>query len=129
MLSRFESVSLNECLYQLSEAIDQDDFEKLYRGFHTLKGASGYIGAGRIHLACYFMEEAHREKDKLKLQQAYPLLIEISIEFKRYARKFIADYRSEPYTETANTVKIELAKGYTLQTCGSTSIYYCLYQE
>lgn len=129
MLSRFESVSLNDCLCQLSEAIDQDDLEKLYRGFHTLKGASGYIGAGRIHLACYFMDEAHREKDKLKLQQGYALLVEISIEFKRYARKFIADYRNEPYTETANAVEIELANGYTLQICSKTSIYYCLYQE
>ena len=104
MLSRFESISLNDCLYQLSEAIDQDDLEKLYRGFHTLKGASRYIGAGRIHLACYFMEEAHREKDKLKLQQAYPLLVEICIEFKRYARKFIADYKNEPYAETESAV-------------------------
>ena len=60
------------------------------------------------------MEEAHRDKDKEKLQQAYQLLIEIAIEFKRYARKFIADYKSEPYSETASAVKIELAKGYTL---------------
>ena len=60
MLGRFELISLNECLSYVKEGLEDNEPERLKQGFHTLKSASGYIGAGRVHFACYFMDDAFK---------------------------------------------------------------------
>ena len=60
----------------------------------VLKGASGYIGAGKIHYACFYICEAHNRSDFEEMLEYYPYLVEAVIEFKRYSSKFLADYKS-----------------------------------
>ena len=126
MLSRFENSSLNECLTQLKEGIEGGELDKVYQGYHTLKSASGYIGAGRVHFACYFIQEAQRQKDMRKLMYSYPLLVETCIEFRIYARKFIADLRKEPYTESNSAGEIQIAKGFTMEQDSESGKFYIL---
>ena len=57
---------------------------------HSLKGASGYIGAGRIHYACYFIQEAHQINNHRKMLEKYQTLVEAVIEFKLESRRLIA---------------------------------------
>lgn len=48
-------MSLMPIMTQIAEDYDKSDYQKLKNDAHSLKGASGYIGAGQIHYACYFI--------------------------------------------------------------------------
>ena len=52
-----------------------------------LKGASGLVGAGRIHYTCYYIEQAYRDNKVFKLQDYHPLLIEEYIRFYQQVTK------------------------------------------
>ena len=51
-----------------------------------LKGATGYVGAGRLHYICHHIKEAFANNDTQKMCDYYPLLVEKCIEFKRFSR-------------------------------------------
>ena len=53
MLRRLEVMSLNQCMNQVAEGVNLQDREKMKDGVHKLKGATGYVGAGRLHYICY----------------------------------------------------------------------------
>jgi len=53
MLKRMETMSLNRYVNQVAESLNNKDWNNMKHGAHQLKGASGYVGAGRIHYACY----------------------------------------------------------------------------
>ena len=53
MLGKLEKLSLNPALTDISTAIDERDFAKYKNKVHSLKGASGYIGASNLHYSCY----------------------------------------------------------------------------
>lgn len=57
MLSKFEEMSLLKCMEDIARDIDKGDYQEYKNDAHSLKGASGYIGAGHIHYACYFIQE------------------------------------------------------------------------
>ena len=57
---------------------------------HSLKGASGYIGASHLHYACYFIQE-HFHNDRFKeMMEYYPTLLEAAVEFRIYSRQILA---------------------------------------
>jgi len=58
MLGRLEAMSLQPIMKKIKDAIAVQNYEQMNMGAHTLKGSSGYVGAGRIHYACYFIQEA-----------------------------------------------------------------------
>jgi len=62
---------------------------------HSLKGASGYIGASRLHYACYFIQKHFVNGQKEKMLEYYPTLVEAAIEFKVYSRILMARYKSK----------------------------------
>lgn len=45
---------------RIKDAIKAKDYEQMNHGAHALKGASGYVGASRIHYACYYIQEAYQ---------------------------------------------------------------------
>ena len=51
-------MSLTTCMQQVSEGLNQKDWNKMKQGAHQLKGASGYVGAGRLHYMCYHIQNA-----------------------------------------------------------------------
>lgn len=53
MLGKFEPMSLLVTLEELADAMNEQDFTKIKNKAHSLKGASGYIGAAGIHYSCY----------------------------------------------------------------------------
>lgn len=53
MLKRLETMSLNMCMSQVAEGVNEQDWDQVKQGAHQLKGASGYVGAGRLHYVCY----------------------------------------------------------------------------
>jgi len=55
MLSNFESMTLNDHMKKIVEPYDNQKHEEVKDLAHGLKGASGYIGAGRLHYVCYFI--------------------------------------------------------------------------
>ena len=57
---------------------------------HSLKGASGYVGAGKVHYACYYIQKAYSINDYDGMVNYYPLIVEACVEYKRFSRKYIA---------------------------------------
>ena len=53
MLDKFEPLSLIPTLEDLRDAVNEKDYTKIKNKAHSLKGASGYVGAGGIHYSCY----------------------------------------------------------------------------
>ena len=58
MLGRLEAMSLQTNMRKIKDAIRVQNYEQMNMAAHTLKGSSGYVGASRIHYACYFIQEA-----------------------------------------------------------------------
>ena len=53
MLGRLEKMSLNQSIKKVADGLNEKDWQKMKDGSHALKGASGYVGAGRVHYCCY----------------------------------------------------------------------------
>lgn len=59
MLGRLETMSLNKNMNKIATAMNCQDWDAMKANAHSLKGACGYVGASRLHYACYFIQEAH----------------------------------------------------------------------
>lgn len=95
MLKRLEVMSLTSCLNQVAEGLNARDWLKMKQGAHQLKGASGYVGAGRVHYICYHIQNAYQEEQFDTMVYYYPFLVEYSIEFKRFSRKYLAELKGK----------------------------------
>ena len=49
---------MSKILLLAAQAVNNNDMNALSSAAHSLKGASGYVGAGRVHYAAYFIREA-----------------------------------------------------------------------
>jgi len=58
MLGRLETMSLNTNMKAIAVAVELQDWNQMKTKAHSLKGACGYVGASRLHYACYFIQEA-----------------------------------------------------------------------
>ena len=58
MLSQLEELSVIPTMQNIAKLdFDNMDHLKLKDYAHSLKGSSAYVGASRIHYACYFLQE------------------------------------------------------------------------
>jgi len=96
MLSRLEVMSLTSNMQQIAKAVSDRDWDKMKLGVHSIKGASGYVGASRIHYACYFIQQAHQYGHHQEMLDRYPMLVESVIEFKRHSSRLLSTARGEP---------------------------------
>jgi len=55
MLANLEDMTLKPTMKDIAVEYDAKSYEKMKDLAHSLKGASGYIGASRLHYACYFI--------------------------------------------------------------------------
>ena len=62
---------------------------------HTLKTTSGYVGAGKLHYACYYVQSMWSVQDYKGMASYYPLVVEACIEFKRFVRRYLADHNGK----------------------------------
>ena len=63
MLARLEEMALSPCIEKISEGVEEEDWLKIKMACHSLKGSSGYVGAGRLHYACYYIQLAYSLND------------------------------------------------------------------
>lgn len=96
MLKRLEVLSLSQCMSQVAEGVNEGDWGKMKAGAHQLKGASGYVGAGRVHYACYHIQNCFHQDDFEGMVAYYPFLVEYCIEFKRFSRKYLTELQGKP---------------------------------
>ena len=93
---------------------------------HSLKGASGYIGASRLHYVCYFIQEHFVYNRFDKMIEYYPSLVEAAIEFKLYSRKIIHKFKGEVYKPLPEHETIDYSKDFKLEKCPETDYIYCV---
>ena len=93
MLAKLEGVYINKCMEQIASSIASNDWIKIKMATRVLKGASGYIGASKIHYACFYILEASKGNDYERMLEYYPFLVEAVIEYKRYSRRVLANYK------------------------------------
>lgn len=74
---------------------DNQEYEEFKNIAHSLKGSCGYVGAGKLHYACYFIQENFVLKKYDKEMEFYPSLVEAAIEFKTYSRSLIEKYHGK----------------------------------
>ena len=91
MLNQFEDMTLTKTMKDIVPTIKSQNFDEYKNLAHALKGASGYIGASRLHYVCYYIQEHHLKKRHQKMLEYYPSLVEAAIEFRVYSRKIIAE--------------------------------------
>ena len=95
MLSKIEVMSLSSQLNQIADAINNKDWPKMKMAAHTLKSTSGYVGAGKLHYSCYYVQSTWVAQDFVGMVNFYPLVVEASIEFKRFVRRYLAEYNGK----------------------------------
>lgn len=78
-------------MIKINQAIIEEDWLKLKNATHSLKSACGYVGAGKIHYACYYIQKMFADEDYPGMAKCYPLIVEAGIEFKRYSRRILAE--------------------------------------
>ena len=86
MVDTIEDMTLNKVMKNIIEPFETKDYKNMKEQAHILKGASGYIGAGRIHYVCYYIQESFYFKKFDRMLEYYPSLVEAAIEFKIYSR-------------------------------------------
>ena len=78
-------------MYKIAIGITSQDWKKVDFYANALQESSTCVGAGRIFYACYYIQNAYKDANFEDMIKNYPLLVEEVIEFKRYARKMMAD--------------------------------------
>ena len=99
MLKRLDGKAMLGYISTIAESMNEQDWEKMKNGSHQLKGASGYVGAGRVYYCCYHIQKAFLQKDFQRMVDYYPLFTESCIEYTRFSRKYLASLKSANYTE------------------------------
>ena len=84
-------------MVDIREALQKNDFAKVSSYAQELKDQSGFVGAGKIHYASYYIEQAHKVKYIVGVKDSYCLLVEATIEFKKFMRELLADYHGKSY--------------------------------
>ena len=88
-------VMIIQKMNRLAKALNESDWYKMKQCLHTIKAATGYVGAGRLHYVCYYIYDAYFQQNYQLMIDNYPLLIEIYIEFKRFSRKYLAEKKGK----------------------------------
>ena len=95
MVARLEVMSIAVCIDKMKVALPMQDWATIEQSANKLQGSSAYIGAGKVHYACYYIQAVCANGNYKAIEDFYPLLIEACIEFKRFSRKFLAEYHSK----------------------------------
>ena len=94
MMEGFDDMSLIKNISNLKEFYEANDC-KLFRGeAHTLKGASGYLAAGRLYNITAQMCSAYENKNYELVFSYYPSLIEESIILRKEIKKVLSKRNS-----------------------------------
>ena len=106
MLGQYESMTLNQSMKDIVDKYDNLDYAEFKNIAHSLKGSCGYVGAGKLHYACYFIQENYVLNRTDKEMEFYPSLVEAAIEFKTHSRMLIEKYNRKSNTSISYCLKL-----------------------
>ena len=95
MLESFFVTALKDIMPKLKKHYENKDYNNFHLMAHSLKGSSGYVGAGRLHYQCSFIQDAYLKDDFETMISLYPALIESVIEFKFFATDYILKHNGK----------------------------------
>ena len=84
MLYRLEKLTMRSCLSTIKDAITEKNWSNLQSSARLLKDSGGYVGACKIHYACYYIEREYHRGDFDSMLQYYPLLVEACMEYRHF---------------------------------------------
>ena len=90
----FDDMTLIKNLTNMKENIESKDYAKFRAEAHSLKGASGYLAAGRVHQLSEKIQKAVDNKNYSVAFSLYPQLIEQSIILRLYIKKLLCQRKS-----------------------------------
>ena len=113
MLQQLSTYLIPNCMSRMNDAILVLEYEQMNFVAHTLKGASGYVGAAKLHYVCYYIQEAYHQDRLQEMIDRYPSLVEAVIEFNRYYARYLhKTIKSKPNSYT--TLSYEFLRGRTI---------------
>ena len=117
----------------MKEAVEAGDWLKVSKQAHIVKGASGYVGFGRLHYTCASPRLAYLSDQLHQLPNWYQMFIEKTIEAKRYIPRFLHSLKKgedvQQYIEDVARRDVAVADGYLLLYCEEDDFVYCLAQN
>lgn len=91
MVPTYESTSLMPHITKLAHyAFPAKDWDQVKFVVHAIKGPASFIGASRLHYACYYIRKAHLDQDIDGIIDYYPFLIEAAIEVRYHVAHCLA---------------------------------------
>ena len=90
-------MKLTNAMKEIIIPYDKNDHKVFMDQAHALKGACSYIGAGKLHYVCFYIQDLFLNQEYSKQLFFYPNLVEAAIEFKVYSRTIIAKYNKQKY--------------------------------
>ena len=81
LLSSFAEEYCEVEVMKVTEAVRDRDWSGMFRATASLRGSSGYVGAGQIYYACCYVLHASEDNDFTRMKGYHPLLIEAYVSF------------------------------------------------
>lgn len=88
-LCRFRNQEILPLIKQLSIAFEKENWNKFREIAHSLKGSSGYVGAGRIQYDCFHIQDFHYKNEIAQMKLIYNRMIENVIDFINFTKKYL----------------------------------------
>lgn len=95
IMEGFEDMTLAKNLMNMKEQIENSNYPELRGEAHSLKGASGYLAAGRLHQLSEKIQKSIDSHDTNTAINLYPRLIEESIYLKLFIKKTLSKKKSK----------------------------------
>ena len=99
----------------MKKAVEAKDYYNFKEAAHSLKGASGYVGASHVMFSCYHIQDAYLSNNYDLMIAYYPRLVEACIEFKIYSKTMIAEHEKVPFEVTPEIASCAIAGGWTVE--------------
>ena len=84
ILVKFINNTLWKSISDIALALNKNNINRFKQVAHNLKTSAGYCGAVFIHYDCFFIQDAHAQKNFEKMHNKYNRLVENSIQFQLY---------------------------------------------
>jgi HPt (histidine-containing phosphotransfer) domain-containing protein len=70
-------------------ALNNLNWNKFREAAHSLKGSSGYVGAGQLQYDCFYIQDFHYKGQIEQMRCRYRRLIENVVEFISYSKAYL----------------------------------------
>ena len=82
LMKSFTDNVLETYMTNMATDYEMEQYKEIMHGAYNIKGASGYIGAGKIYYACHFIRQGYELGQYDQIREYYPTLVEAVVEYK-----------------------------------------------